>query len=348
MNGHRGRRGPHVPDRRVPARHVPDRRVPDPDRPLLDRARRRVAAGAAGSAALLLAALGPAVYAAAAPGLDAAARRRLRRALAAAEIAGLPAALLLGRAVADRTLAPLDEALARRRRFAADVGHELRAPLTRLHTRAQLAARRLRADADAGVTADLAADLDGLVAGTRQLGEVVEDLLTSARIGRRPAALGPVDLGALAAELAAAESPRARERGVTIEVGRPDGAVVRGALVQGSAPALRRVLSALVDNALGHTSPGGHIRLTLSGTPGTVELTVRDDGAGFDPRDTARLLAGAPPVRPGTRAAEGRGLGLGLALAREVVDGHGGTLTAHGRPGAGAAFTVRLPAAAQP
>ncbi|TYB46714.1 sensor histidine kinase [Actinomadura chibensis] len=321
--------------------------VPDPDRPLLDRARRRVAAGAAGSAALLLAALGPAVYAAAAPGLDAAARRRLRRALAAAQIAGLPAALLLGRAVADRTLAPVDAALARRRRFAADVGHELRAPLTRLHTRAQLAARRLRAGPGAAVptdlAADLAGDLDGLVAGTRQLGEVVEDLLTSARIGRRPAALGPVDLGALAAELAAAESPRARERGVTIEVGAA-GRGRGGAVVRGSEPALRRVLSALVDNALGHTSPGGHIRLTLAATPGTVELTVRDDGAGFDPRDAPRLLAGAPPVRP---AGTG-GLGLGLALAREVVDGHGGTLTAHGRPGAGAAFTVRLPAAAQP
>ncbi|MFC4050552.1 sensor histidine kinase [Actinomadura syzygii] len=340
MNGHRGRR---APDRRVP-----DRRVPDPDRPLRRRARRRAAAGAAGSAALLLAALGPAVYAAAAPGLDAAARRRLRRALAAAEIAGLPAALLLGRAVADRTLAPLDEALARRRRFAADVGHELRAPLTRLHTRAQLAAHRLHTDAGADMTAGLAAELDSLVAGTRQLGEVVEDLMTSARIGRRPAALGPVDLGALAAELAAAESPRARERGVTIEVGAPDRGRCDG-VVRGSEPALRRVLSALVDNALGHTSPGGHIRLTLSGTPGTVELTVRDDGAGFDPRDASRLLAGAPPVRPaaGAHAVETRGLGLGLALAREVVDGHGGTLTAHGRPGAGAAFTVRLPAAAQ-
>jgi signal transduction histidine kinase len=98
------------------------------------------------------------------------------------------------------------------------------------------------------------------------------------------------------------------------------------------------VLSALVDNALAHTSPGGHIWVTLAGTPAKVEVTVRDDGSGLDPGDAGRLFGGG-------RGEGVRHTGLGLALAREVVDGHGGTITADGRPGAGAAFTVRLPAA---
>lgn len=206
--------------------------------------------------------------------------------------------------------------------------------------------------------------MDRLVTGTRQLGEIVEDVLESARLGRAaaPAALGPVDLGALADELAAAESARALERGVTIEVGRdgPDRPVVRG-----SEPALRRVLSALVDNALRHTTPGGRVRVTVSCARGTVELTVRDDGDGFDPRDAERLFrryfngstggssgeeaggsAGGAAGRSSSGALGGTsGFGLGLALAREVVDGHGGTISADGRPGAGAVFTVRLPAA---
>lgn len=300
----------------------------DPDRRLLIRARRRITLQVAGTAVPLLAVLAPVVYRAAAPGLDAAARRRLRRTLAAAEAGGLLAALLAGRVLAGRALAPLDEALERRRRFTADAGHELRAPLTRLHTRAQLVARRLRS----GRT-DVTADVDRLVAGTRQLGDVVEDLLLSSRTGWPHPALGPVDLGALAEELAAAESVRARARGVTIEVvRRGDGHVVDGA-----ESALRRVLSALVDNALGHTGEGGHIRVTLTRTPAAVELTVRDDGTGFDPRDAERLFARHAGGGTG-------GFGLGLALAREVVDGHGGTLTADGRPGAGAVFTVRLPA----
>ncbi|MFI0411118.1 sensor histidine kinase [Actinomadura sp. 3N508] len=314
------------------------RDVLDPDRRLLARARRRITLQIAAALVLPLGALGALGYRRAAGRCDAAARRELRRKLAMAEAAGVPVALLTGHAVARRTLAPLEDALARRRRFAADVGHELRAPLTRLHTRAQLAARHLRTGADA------TADVDRLVTGTRQLGEIVEDVLVSARLGRRPAALAPVDLGALATDLAAAESPRARERGVTIDVDRTGS---RGVVVHGSEPALRRVLSALLDNALRHTPPGGRILLTVTGTPEAVRLTVHDDGDGFDPRTAARLFR---RLSPGSSGSPGwstgpAGFGLGLALAREVVTGHGGTISADGRPGAGAVFTVHLPAA---
>jgi two-component system OmpR family sensor kinase len=70
----------------------------------------------------------------------------------------------------------------------------------------------------------------------------------------------------------------------------------------------------------------------------TVTVVVRDDGAGFDPADAERLFA-----RGGY--GDRRRFGLGLALAREVVAGHGGTIGAWGRPGKGAAFTIRLPGA---
>ncbi|SFO68123.1 sensor histidine kinase [Actinomadura madurae] len=293
--------------------------VPDAERLMLARARRRVTAEAAGTIAVLVGAAAWDVRRTAAPDLDAAARRRLLWTFAAAEAGGALAALLIGRATARRALAPAHAALARRERFAAEVTHELRAPLARLHTRAQLAARRLRNGTD------VAAEMDRLVADTGRLGEVVDDVLRSTRPGRRPT--GPVDLAGLAAELAASERARARERGVAIEVSRKG----RRHVVQGAEPALRRVLSSLVDNALGHAAPGGHVWVTLAGTAAAVEVSVRDDGPGLDPDDAGRLF--------------GRHGGLGLALAREVVDGHGGTLTADGRPGAGAVFTVRLPAA---
>uniref|UniRef100_UPI001041094C sensor histidine kinase n=1 Tax=Actinomadura roseirufa TaxID=2094049 RepID=UPI001041094C len=263
---------------------------------------------------------------------QAAERRRLLRTLAGVEAAGLLAALLIGQFAARRAIAPLGEALARQRRFTAEVSHELRTPLTRLHTRTQLLARRLRGGTDVGP------EMEQLVAGTRQLAEVVEDLLLSAELGRpgRPGRPFPlVDLAVLAEEQVAAEAPRAAARGVTIEV-RRQGAVH---VVRGAESALRRVISALLDNALGHTA--GHIWLTLSAGPETVQVTVQDDGAGLDGRDTERLFIRY--VR-GERA-EPRGFGLGLALAREVVDGHGGTITAHCPPGTGAVFTVRLPAA---
>ncbi|MEU6787008.1 ATP-binding protein, partial [Nonomuraea angiospora] len=210
----------------------------------------------------------------------------------------------------------------------ADVSHELRSPLTRLHTRAQLLSRRLRGGTDPILLID---EVDQLVTGTRQLGEVVEDLLQSARFQQSRRPFAPVDLAMLASELAVAEGARAAAKGVTIEVRceGPGDHVVRGV-----ESALRRVVSALLDNALGHTRAGGHIWVTLTRDRDLVLLTVRDDGLGFDPAHTERLFA----------RFVGGGFGLGLALVREVVEGHHGTITADGRPGAGATFTVSLPA----
>ncbi|MDT5041213.1 MAG: hypothetical protein QOE51_2198 [Actinoplanes sp.] len=261
---------------------------------------------------------------------------RLIMAVGLAELIGLllaaGSAVLLSR----RATAPLGEALARQRQFVADASHELRTPLTQLHTRAQLLARELRAGAG---SADIATDVDQLVVGTRQLGEVVEDLLLSSQASRRPDGLTRVDLGTVAAAVVAAEQSRSRDRGVELTLA-PSGP----AMVNGREPALRRVLTALVDNALSHTPADGHVTIALDPAtePRWITVVVRDDGSGFDdPADAERLFARFARGGHGDQ----RRFGLGLALAREVVAGHGGTITASGRPGRGAAFTVRLPAA---
>lgn len=260
-------------------------------------------------------------------------RRRLLRTLCAAEVAALLAALLIGQVLARRAIAPLGEALDRQRRFTADVSHELRSPLTRLHVRAQLAARRLRREPDPHL---VVGDVDRLVTGIGQLGEVIDDLLLSAQLRQRRRPFGPVDLGALAEESAEAEAARAGQRGVTIDVRRGPGDHV----VCGAPSALRRVISALLDNALRHTPAGGHIRVTVSSDVQSVRLSVRDDGVGLDPRDGERLFGRH------TGAPHAGGLGIGLALVSEVMDAHGGTIEADGRPGAGATFTIGLPRAA--
>jgi two-component system OmpR family sensor kinase len=247
--------------------------------------------------------------------------------LGVAEVLALVAAVLCGRLLACRAIRPLADALRRQRTFVADASHELRAPLTRLHTRAQLLARR-----STGRDAD---DLDQLVRGTRELGEVVEDLLLSAQAcGDRPE-LVPVELGVLAEEAVAAEAVRAGASQVRLAVTRE----LRPYIVQGVPTALRRVLSALLDNALGHTPPGGSIEVWL-GVPDErhVELRVHDTGVGFPAADADRIFERFARGSDG----DGRRFGLGLALVREVVTGHGGTIAAAGRPGAGATFTLRL------
>ncbi|MFV2094530.1 sensor histidine kinase [Micromonospora sp. LOL_013] len=271
-------------------------------------------------------------------------RRQLLLALSITEGIGLLAALASGMVVGWLTVAPLAEALARQRRFIADASHELRTPIVQVHTRAQVLARRARnGNGNGNVPSEYAADLDRLVGTTRQLGEVVDDLLLSARLGAAPAdraSDAPVDLAAIVEDAVLAESDRAQECGVVIALDRSAGPLP----VAGVSSALRRVVSELLTNALRHSRPGGRIDVAVCRTAvgDTIELTVADTGDGFDPDE--RIF---DRFHRGT-GADRLHIGLGLALLREVVTAHRGTIEAAGHPGTGAKFTVRLPAAAGP
>ncbi|GAA0470146.1 two-component sensor histidine kinase [Paractinoplanes deccanensis] len=257
-------------------------------------------------------------------------RRHLLWAFAVAALVGLIAATATGALVAQRSVAPLAEALSRQRRFVADASHELRTPIAQVHTRAQLLARRAPSH-----------DLERLIGTTRQLGEIVDELLLSARLAadpqHRPAAV-PVDLTALASAAVAGEADRAAERDVAVTLATPGGPV----RVAGVESALRRVVCELLANALTHTPAGGRITVTVRTARDLAELVVADTGDGFDPADAERLF---DRFHRGAGAGDRR-FGLGLALLQEVVTGHGGTIVAEGRPGLGATFTVRLPALA--
>ncbi|MDY7088828.1 MAG: HAMP domain-containing sensor histidine kinase [Actinomycetota bacterium] len=265
-------------------------------------------------------------------------RERLLGALAVGELVGLLIAALSAGLLARRATAPLAEALSRQRQFVADASHELRTPLTQLHTRAQLLQMDLRAGA---AVTEVTADVDHLVTGTRHLGEVVEDLLLSTQLTRRDDIRLPVDLKVVASDVIAEQAPRADDQDVALTL---DPGIDVPTTVRGHQVALRRVLTALVDNALSHTPAGGHVSVVIGRENGMVTVVVRDDGAGFDPAQAQRLFARF--ARAGDD--DHRRFGLGLALAREVIAGHGGTIDAWGQPGQGAAFTIRLPPAPEP
>jgi signal transduction histidine kinase len=231
-------------------------------------------------------------------------------------------------------MAPLCEAMERQRRFVADASHELRTPLTRLHTRAQLLVRRANTLA---LPDRVTADLRLLVRGSRQLGDVIDDLLLSARLRAMPRPTAPVDLSALADEVCRDEQVRTYLAGPAVTVRRDHGPW----LVVGIESALRRVVSALVDNAIGHTPAGGAVTVTVGAAKGdTVRLSVHDTGVGFEQADAERMFERFARGETG----RGRRFGIGLALVREVVDSHGGTIVAESAPGEGATFTLTLPA----
>jgi two-component system, OmpR family, sensor kinase len=224
----------------------------------------------------------------------------------------------------------------RMRQFVADASHELRTPLTILHTRAQLLRRRAGTDPVPGE------GLDRLIDDTRALTEIVNDLLLSAELEHRPAAREPVDLTELAQAVTESFAATAERADVSLTaVAHGDGDTT----VAGVPAALRRAISALVDNALGHNHPGGTVTVTVARRDRNVELAVVDDGDGLDPSQVTELTKrfARGPDAPG----HGRRFGLGLALVREVVHAHGGRLTLDGRPGEGATATITIPAAAR-
>jgi signal transduction histidine kinase len=272
-------------------------------------------------------------------------RDELYLAFALFEVVGLAAAVAAGRLLSRRAVAPFSAAIERQTRFVADASHELRTPLSQLHSRAQLLQHRLSRDSQVTLTQR---ELDEILASTRQFGEVIEDVLQSAQLRHEPQLRAPVDLSVVVTEVAAAESGRADQAGISIAVCPDPGSA--GLVVSGVGPALRRAIGALVDNALTHTPHGGHIDIRITGTPHSVSISVRDDGVGFPADDAERIFDRSRHSEGSGHDGHGTGqrFGIGLALVREIIVSHGGTITAFGQPGAGAKFTITLPRGAAP
>lgn len=252
-----------------------------------------------------------------------------------AAIAAAGVSMLMAR----RAMRPLADALSLQRRFVADASHELRTPLTLLSTRAQLVRRRLADTADGGDDPAVAEGIDEIVADSRALTEIVEDLLIAAD-PREDAHREQVDLAELADAAVRSAQAKAAERGVALEA-RASGPVI----VSGAPVSLRRLVIALLDNAIDHASSMITVDVAMDGRDAV--LVVSDDGAGFPGADPARAFDRFASARSAEAApGDSRHYGLGLALVAEVTARHGGTVTAANTgPDGGAAVTVRVPRA---
>ena len=253
-------------------------------------------------------------------------------------LAGLGAWWLTGRAVQ-----PMADALSLQRRFVADASHELRTPLTLLATRAQLLDRHMSADWGTAPADRVQHDVDGLLADAAALTAVLDDMLLAA--DARSVDAVPVEATALVQEVVDAARAAAEDRGVTIARGGDEHARVLASPV-----ALRRAVTALVDNAIDHATTA--VEVDVLARDVRVRVQVRDDGPGLPPQNGQlfrRFASQRDAAAAGAGGADGgrRHYGIGLALVAEVAAQHGGTVSAaargDGRPGA--EITLELPAA---
>jgi signal transduction histidine kinase len=221
----------------------------------------------------------------------------------------------LGRlgATFDRMLDRLQGAFDRERRFTSDASHELRAPLSVIRAEADLALRRERTPAEYRRALEtIAAESDALEALTR-------DLLAAARNASSARDVrGPVDLTLVASTVAQRLSVVAGARRVRVEE-----AAGGDAIVQGNRALIERAIVSVLDNALKYSSDAGTVEIRISRESPQAELTVRDDGPGFSPE---ALQRGFDRFWRDDDARARDGSGLGLSLAKTIVEHYGGTI----------------------
>jgi two-component system OmpR family sensor kinase len=232
--------------------------------------------------------------------------------------------------------AGLAAALAGQQRFVADASHELRTPLSTIRTNAEF----LRERPDAALT-DRASALADIVAEAERMSGLVDGLLVLARADAGVAVeRRPVDLRAVASEEVRRLLPRDRGAAGTPN-GPPDIRVdAQGAaLASGDPELLGRAIRILLDNALRHGRPP--VIVTVLTADARVRVAVRDAGSGLPPGSEERVFERFYRADP---ARSGAGSGLGLSIARAIVEAHGGTLRAGAAERGGAVMTIELPA----
>ena len=237
----------------------------------------------------------------------------------------------------ERAEAALREADRRKDEFLATLAHELRNPLAPIRQAAMISQAATASEAQKSWSHDV------ISRQVQHMSLLLDDLLDVSRITRGTLELRrqPTELAAIVD--AAVETARpaidAKRHGLSVDIPHTP--------VRFSADSLRlaQVLSNLLTNAAKYTDPEGQVRLSASAMNAVLSITVADSGIGIPPEDIAGVFEMFSQVKSAQDRSEG-GLGIGLALAKGLVELHGGTIEARSRGvGFGSEFIVRLPLA---
>jgi YD repeat-containing protein len=221
------------------------------------------------------------------------------------------------------------------RDFIANVSHELKTPLTSIQGFAQAILDQQPAPPEeTGQSARVILD------EARRMNRMVMGLLTLARLdaGILEPKREPVDLQALLRNVLEKLTPQAQEAGITINDDLP---AVPALLVD--AENLTQVFVNLIENAIKYSSRGGQVWVSCNQADKLVEVHIRDNGRGIQHEDQTRIFERFYQADKSRRGGSNRGLGLGLAIANQMVKSMGGSISVESELGKGSDFMVKLP-----
>jgi len=259
--------------------------------------------------------------------------------------------LTLEHRVAERTAASEERAreLARSndelQQFASIASHDLQEPLRKIRMFGDRLVKRVGDD----LSAETKDDVERIQGAALRMQRLIDDLLSFARVTSREREFEPTDLSTVTAEVVGDLEARIEELDADVRVGELP--VVHADKVQ-----MRQLMQNLISNALKFHRPeerpvvriesrmldGVEARFDGERTPAArCEITIRDNGIGFDDQYADRIFSAFERLHS---RADYEGTGIGLSIARKIAWRHGGDITATGKPGEGASFTVTLPA----
>ena len=215
--------------------------------------------------------------------------------------------------------------------FNYSVSHDLRAPLRTIDGLLTV----VQEDFGAGVAPEARRHIDAISAQATRMSELIEDMLRLSRLGREPLQKRPVDMRSLVQEVVGELRAAEAARSLDIRIGELPPA-------QADPSLLRQVWVNLVANALKFTRRREQALIEIGGAAhaGHKQYSIRDNGAGFDPRRAERLFGIFQRLHA---AREFEGTGVGLSIARRIIERHGGSIWAESEPDRGAAFHFTLP-----
>lgn len=225
----------------------------------------------------------------------------------------------------------IEEAFRRVTQFTADASHELRTPVALIRTTSELALRKQRSESEYRDA------LDEIQTESVRTTELIDNLLTLARADAGKATLErqPVDLGLLVREVSAKAEKLARQKSIVLKCD-VNGA---GVTIAGDQGSLRRLFFILIDNAVKYTPAGGTVTISITEHPASANVEIRDSGVGISREDLPHIFERFYRSDK-SRSRNSGGAGLGLSLAKWIVEVHGGAIQVESEPDRGSVFTI--------
>ena len=233
-----------------------------------------------------------------------------------------------------KTLSPIREVMQKQKQFLSDASHELLTPLTIAANEIEVALKQQRE------TSYYVKTLDTLKGEVSRLSTLVSNLLILARHENtsQPISMHEVEIVDLISKVVAALARKFEDKKVRYTINFPEENIV----VKGNATMLEQLFTNLIDNAFKFSPVDKSIEISIQKKRQHAEISVQDHGIGIAKDEQQKIFDRF--YRVDTSRTQTKGYGLGLSLAKTIVEVHEGSITLHSEPGKGSMFVVTLPA----